>query len=58
MIGLIKKQLWETFEGKKHSHEETVTLLVEAVQMINSRLITCNPRPEGEPAMRPRPDAG
>jgi hypothetical protein len=32
MIGLIKKQLWKTFEGKKLSHEETLTLLVEAVQ--------------------------
>jgi hypothetical protein len=49
MIGLIKKQLWETFEGKKHSHKETVTLLVKAVQSINSWPITCNPRPEGEP---------
>jgi hypothetical protein len=28
MIGLIKKQLWKTFEGKKLSHEETLTLLV------------------------------
>jgi hypothetical protein len=26
MIGLIKNQLWRTFEGKKHSHEETITL--------------------------------
>jgi hypothetical protein len=49
MIGLIKKQLWQTFEGKKHSHEETLTLLVESVQKINSRPITRNPRPEGEP---------
>jgi hypothetical protein len=49
MIGLIKKQLWQTFEGKKHSHEETLTLLVEAVHSINSRPITRNPRPEVEP---------
>ncbi len=49
MIGPIKKQLWQTFEGKKHSHEETLTLLVEAVQKINSRPIMRNPRPEGEP---------
>jgi hypothetical protein len=49
MIGLIKKQLWKTFEGKRLSHEETLTLLVEAVQKINSRPITRNPRPEGEP---------
>jgi hypothetical protein len=49
MTGLIKKQLWQTFEGKKHSHDETLTLLVEAVQKINSPPITRNPRPEGEP---------
>jgi hypothetical protein len=49
MIGLIKKQLWQTFEGKKHSHEETLTLLMEAVHSINSRPITRNLRPEGEP---------
>jgi hypothetical protein len=49
MIGLIKKQLWKTFEGKELSHEETLTLLVEAVQKINRRPITQNPRPEGEP---------
>jgi hypothetical protein len=49
MIGLIKKQLWRIFEGKKLSHEETLTLLAEAVQKINSRPITLNPRSEGEP---------
>ncbi len=49
MIGLIKKQLWKIFEGKRQSHEETLTLLAEAVQKINSRPITWNPRPEGEP---------
>jgi hypothetical protein len=49
MIGLIKKQLWKTFEGKRLSHEETLTLLAEAVQKITSRPITWNPRPEGEP---------
>jgi hypothetical protein len=45
MIGLIKKQLWKTFEGKKLSHEETLPLLVEAIQKISSRPITQNPRP-------------
>jgi hypothetical protein len=49
MIGLIKKQLWKIFEGKRLSHEETLTLLAEAVQKINSRPITWNPRPEGSP---------
>ncbi len=47
--GLIKKQLWKTFEGKKLTHEETLTVLAEAVQKINSRPLTWNPRPEGEP---------
>jgi hypothetical protein len=37
MIGLIKKQLWKVFEGKRLSHEETLTLHAEAVQKINSR---------------------
>jgi hypothetical protein len=49
MIGLIKKQLWKTFEGKKLTHEETLTVLAEAIQKINSRPLTWNPRPEGEP---------
>jgi hypothetical protein len=49
MIGLIKQQLWRTFEGKKLMHEETLTILAEAVQKINSRALTWNPRPEGEP---------
>ncbi len=49
MIGLIKKQLWKTFEGKRLTHEETLTVLAEAVQKINSRPLTWNPRPEGEP---------
>jgi hypothetical protein len=40
MIGLIKKQLWKIFEGKRLSHEETLTLLAEAVQKINSQPIT------------------
>ncbi len=46
---MIKKQLWKVFEGKKVSHEETLTLLAEAVRKINSRPITRNTRPEGEP---------
>jgi hypothetical protein len=27
MIGLIKQQLWRTFEGKRLTHEETLTVL-------------------------------
>jgi hypothetical protein len=49
MIGLIKQQLWRTFEGKRLTHEETLTVLAEAVHKINSRPLTWNPRPEGEP---------
>jgi hypothetical protein len=49
MIGLIKQQLWRTFEGKRLSHKETLTVLAEAVHKINSRPLTWNPRPEGEP---------
>jgi hypothetical protein len=49
MIGLIKQQLWRTFEGKKLTHEETLTILAEVVQKINSRALTWNPRPSGEP---------
>jgi hypothetical protein len=49
MIGLIKQQLWRTFEGKRLTHEETLTILAEAVQKINSRALTLNPRAEGEP---------
>jgi hypothetical protein len=49
MIGLIKQQLWRTFEGKRVSHEETITILAEAVHKINSRPLTWNPRSEGTP---------
>jgi hypothetical protein len=49
MIGLIKQQLWRTFEGKRLTHEETLTVLAEAVQKIKSRALTWNPRAEGEP---------
>jgi hypothetical protein len=27
IIGLIKKQIWRSFKGKKYSHEETTTIL-------------------------------
>ncbi len=49
MIGLIKRQIWRSFEGRKYSHEETVTILQEAAQVINSRPLGHNPRPEGQP---------
>jgi hypothetical protein len=49
MIGLIKRQIWRSFEGRKYSHEETITILQEAAQVINSRPLGRNPWPEGEP---------
>jgi hypothetical protein len=49
MIGLIKKQIWRSFEGRKYSHKETITILQEAAQVINSRPLSRNPWPEGEP---------
>ncbi len=49
MIGLIKKQIWRSFEGKKYSHEEIVTFLQEAAQVINSRPLVRNPWTEGRP---------
>jgi hypothetical protein len=39
----------EDLRRKKLSHEETITILAEAVQKINSRALTWNPRPEVEP---------
>jgi hypothetical protein len=49
MIGLIKRQTWWSFEGRKHSHEETVTILQDAAQIINSRPLACNPWAETQP---------
>jgi hypothetical protein len=49
MIGLIKKQIWRSFKGKKYSHEETVTILQEAAQVINSRPLARNLWAEGRP---------
>jgi hypothetical protein len=47
MIRLIKKQIWRSFERRKYSHEETVTILQEAAQVINSRPLGRNLWPEG-----------
>ncbi len=49
MIGLIKKQIWRSFEGRKYSHEETVTILQEAAWVVNSRPLACNPWAEDRP---------
>jgi hypothetical protein len=49
MVGLIKKQIWRSFEGKKYSLKETTTILQEAAEVVNSRLLACNPWAEGRP---------
>jgi hypothetical protein len=36
MIGILKKQMWRSFEGKKYKHDETCTILKEAAQVVNS----------------------
>jgi uncharacterized membrane protein len=49
MIGLVKKQIRQSFEGRKYSHEETITILQEADRVINSRPLTCKQWAEGRP---------
>jgi hypothetical protein len=49
MIGLIKKQIWRSFEGRKYSDDETVTILQEAARVVNSRPLACNPWAEDRP---------
>ncbi len=49
MIGLIKMQIWQSFEGKKYSYEETITILQEAARVVNSRPLACNPWAESRP---------
>ncbi len=36
MIGILKRQLHRSFEGKKYTHEETCKFLQEAAQIMNS----------------------
>jgi hypothetical protein len=49
MTRLIKRQIWRSFEGRKYLHKETVTILKEAAQVVDSRPLSRNPWPEGEP---------
>ncbi len=49
MIGLLKKQIWWSFEEKKHTHKETATILQEGAQIINSRPLMGGPWAEGDP---------
>jgi hypothetical protein len=43
MIGILKKQVFQSFEGKKYTHEETCTILQEAAQIVNSRPLAAGP---------------
>jgi hypothetical protein len=36
IIGILKKQIWRSFEGRKYTHEETCTVLQEAAHVVNS----------------------
>ncbi len=47
MIRIFKKQMWRSFEGKKYMHEETCTILQEAAQVVNNRLLVRGPWAEG-----------
>jgi hypothetical protein len=49
MIGILKKQMWRSFEGKKYTHKETCTILQEAVQVVNSRPLATGSWAEGAP---------
>jgi hypothetical protein len=40
MIGVLKKQIWRSFERKKYTHVETCTILQEATQVVNSHPLT------------------
>jgi hypothetical protein len=39
MIGILKRQMQRSLEGKKYMPEETCTLLQEAARIVNSRPI-------------------
>jgi hypothetical protein len=49
MIGVLKKQIWRTLEGRKYTHEETCTILQEAAQVVKSRPLTAGPWAEEDP---------
>jgi hypothetical protein len=49
MIGVLKKQIWRSFEGKKYTHEETSTIFQEAAHIVNSRQLATGSWAEGNP---------
>jgi hypothetical protein len=48
-IGILKRQMQRSLEGKKYMHEVTCTLLQEAPHIVNSRPIVGGLWAEGEP---------
>jgi hypothetical protein len=50
IIGILKKQVFPSFEGKSYRHEETCTILQEAAQIVNSRTLAVAPWAEKEPS--------
>ncbi len=49
IIGVLKKQIWRSFEGRKYTHKETCTILQEAMQVVNSRPLTAGLWAERDP---------
>ncbi len=49
MIGVLKKQIWRNFEGRKYTHEETCMILQETTQVVNSRPLMAGSWAEGDP---------
>ncbi len=39
MIGMLKKQMHRSFEGRRYSHEEVYTFLQETAHVVNSRML-------------------
>jgi hypothetical protein len=39
MIGILKKQMLRSFEGRRYFHEEVCTLLQETAHVVNSRML-------------------
>ncbi len=43
MIGILEKQVYQSFKGIKYTHEETCTILKEADHIVNSHPLTVSP---------------
>jgi hypothetical protein len=49
MMGILKKQVFLSFEGKKYTYEKTCNMLQEAAQIVNSCPLVAGPWAEKEP---------